>query len=105
MNKLIGNFKGIEWTEVAEGMSEKRITLGETVIRLLRIESKFSDKEWCTNGHVGYVAEGTLGMNINGENSELATGSVFRFEDGVETHRHYPYVDSGRVLLLLVEEG
>ena len=71
MKELIGSFEKTEWSSENSGIREKRITLGKKIIRILEIADSFQDTSWCLNGHTGYIIEGSMSLNINGEIVDL----------------------------------
>ena len=48
-----------------------------TRLRLLEFTDEFTETDWCTKGHVGYILEGRLEVNFGG--NEV----VFNAGDGV----------------------
>jgi hypothetical protein len=106
MKDLIGSFEKIEWTSENTGIRGKRIPIGEKVFRILEIQDSFQDTNWCFNGHAGYIIEGSMSLNINGEIIDLNTEDTFVLEKDNPDQKHYPFVKAGNsVRLLLVEDS
>lgn len=105
MEKLVKSLKDTDWSEPEHGIKEKRIRVGNKLVRLLEINGGYENSQWCETGHTGYVLQGSFDLNINGEVNTLRKGSVFFVESGRPDHRHLPTVPEGeKVVLLLVEE-
>ncbi len=106
MNELVCSFDDIEWNITRPGIREKKIVIGSKTLRLLEITDKLDHPDWCEKGHVGYVVEGSLILNIDGSEKPLYRSDVFVVESDELTHRHIPVVKpGGGVTLLLVEEN
>lgn len=105
MDRLVRSMSNAEWSIPEHGVREKNVVVGNKFIRLLEIDGAYSSENWCQTGHTGYVLEGSFELNIDGEVSQLETGSVFFVEHGNTDHKHLPTVhEGGFVRLLLVEE-
>ena len=62
------DFGAMPWERVvgggAEGRVKRRAIEGNTTVRLLELDPRWDEKEWCTKRHVGYVLFGTLKLAL-----------------------------------------
>lgn len=106
MRQFTGNFESIEWQSLAPGFREKKLLLGNKLLRLLELSDDLQHGEWCLKGHTGFVVAGALTINIDGEHHKLNKNDVFCVETDQPEQRHIPIVEEGEsVLLLLVEDS
>ncbi len=59
------DFELLPWQSTLPGARFKSFQAGTKQIRLLELSSEFVEPDWCENGHVGLVLEGTLEVNFN----------------------------------------
>ncbi|HEY5466828.1 MAG TPA: cupin domain-containing protein [Clostridia bacterium] len=63
----------------------------------------FTEPDWCTNGHTGYVLDGAFSIDYDGHTEHYAKGDVLHIPKG-EKDKHKAIISAGgRVQLLLVE--
>ena len=86
----------LPWTAGANPLEGKKTAaLGRAT--LLRFAPGFADPSWCDTGHAGYVIEGRLRMEIDGESQEVGPGEGFVIEPGTR-HRA---ANAGEVAVVL----
>jgi len=79
------SFPSLPWQPGAHPLERKKQgPLGGAT--LLRFEPGFADPNWCTNGHAGYVIDGTLRLEFEGTAEEIAAGEGFVIDAGMR-HR------------------
>lgn len=104
MNNLKSQLDQIPWETPAIGAQQKVITGQGKQVRLLRFTDTFVEPEWCTKGHIGYMVEGTMTVNFNGNRIAYKAGDVLWIEPG-ENHKHKVEMSPGEsVTLFLYEE-
>ena len=84
-------------------MRYKAATEGGKQIRLVEFTKKFVEPDWCTKGHIGYILEGQLEINFNGNISIYNTDDALCIPEG-ENHKHKAKTISNIVNIFLVEE-
>jgi quercetin dioxygenase-like cupin family protein len=103
MKKIKREFDKIEWDNKSAGMRVKRFSQAGKQLRLIEITPESGEAEWCDEGHVGYILEGTLETNVNGTIERLSAGDGLIIPDGQE-YRHKSRAVDGIVRLLLVDD-
>ena len=71
-------FDDLPWFEAGDGMRYKRIQQGDTQLRLVEWDRAMVHANWCFKGHIGYVIEGEVEIDIAGKVGE----SVLSASDG-----------------------
>jgi len=83
-------FPEAEWAKIegggAVGRMKRHLTEDGEVIRILELDPKWNEKEWCRRKHVGYVLSGSLTL-------ETATGArtVIRRGEGFLVPKGCPH--------------
>ncbi|HMO13474.1 MAG TPA: hypothetical protein PKD64_02340 [Pirellulaceae bacterium] len=95
-------FDNIEWRQLNEFAEEKRVTLGETSMRLLRLAPGFEEVDWCTRGHVGYVIEGVLLIQFDQHTETYTSGDGLHIDYGVP---HRALKLKQKTVLFIVDEN
>jgi len=96
-------FDEMDWVEVGDGMRFKRFPQGELQVRLVEWDKAMVHPSWCLKGHIGYVLDGVVEIDIAGTVSLYAAGDVFILPEG-EAHKHRPKVLSEKVRFFAVEK-
>jgi len=96
-------FDDMDWFEAGDGMRYKRIQLGETQVRLVEWDHAMIHADWCLKGHIGYVIDGEVEINIAGKVFRYGAGDVFIVPEGVD-HKHRPNVLSEKMRFFSVEK-
>lgn len=60
------NFNAIPWQSTLSGARSKTFQQDGKQLRIVEFTDEFVESDWCINGHVGYVLEGTLEIDFNG---------------------------------------
>ena len=104
MSKYHVNFNVMRWESPVSGMRFKGIDKGNKRIRLIELTEHFFDKDWCTKGHIGYVLQGRVTFDFDGDSVEYRAGDGIFILKG-EMNKHKANVDKGeRALMILVED-
>ncbi len=96
-------FEQMEWVEVGDGMRFKRFQQDELQLRLVEWDKAMVHPNWCLKGHVGYMVEGEVEIDIAGKVFNYKKGDVFVLPDG-EAHKHRPKVLTEKAQFFAVEK-
>jgi len=66
-------------------------------------DKSFIEQVWCIIGHMGYVIEGEIEIDFNGENINYRPGDALFILPG-EAHQHKLKVISDKAILFMVED-
>lgn len=72
MHKI--DFGLVEWDMLADGAREKVWNDGARRVRLLELDGRFVENEWCLKPHFGMVLEGTLEIDFHGSAERFSVG-------------------------------
>lgn len=75
------------WTQLVPGLREKAYDVGERRFRILEFSEPFEEPDWCLKEHTGYVLEGEIVVNVNGDIVTFRQGDAINLPQGVR-HRH-----------------
>ena len=103
---LIFKFKDLEWEIPAKGIRQKILRKENQRVRLLEFTDQLSEKEQCTNGHIGYVLEGELSIDFKGKVKRYTKGDGLWINPGSQYARK-AVIKKGKkkALLILFEEN
>lgn len=104
MNKNLIKFEDLEWNKPKEGVGQKIYTDGKIRIRLLRFNEGFIEEDWCTKGHIGYVLDGEMRIDFNGEIKKYSKGDGLWIIKG-ENSRHKVMIEKGKQIELVLFES
>jgi quercetin dioxygenase-like cupin family protein len=96
-------FDELAWFEAGDGMRYKRIQQGDTQLRLVEWDRAMIHANWCLKGHIGYVLEGEVELDIAGKVFKYGVGDVFVVPEG-EEHKHRPKVLTEKMRFFAVEK-
>lgn len=99
-------FHKLEWT-VGKGSRYKEYVRGGRKLRLVEFDEHFEEEGWCSKGHIGYILEGTMNLNFNGNIINYTAGDALWIEPG-EEHKHkveVPENEKVQIILFEKEEG
>ncbi|MFO0983882.1 MAG: cupin domain-containing protein [Planctomycetota bacterium] len=98
------NFAQMEWLEWIEvGTARmKTVIVPGSKLRLIEFEPGFEQLSWCSNGHLGYVAEGEMETVIGEQTTVFKKGDALVIQAGMR-HRSRN-IGTTPVLLFLVDE-
>ena len=95
-------FSDLDWETPRDQFRHKVRKIGSQRIRLVEMLQGMEHPDWCTAGHVGYVLEGTLAIEMADGTTELCAGDGLILPPG-EAGRHRPTAISDRVVMALFE--
>lgn len=97
------NFESMAWETPAVGVKFKAYEQNGRKLRLAEFTKEFVEPNWCLKGHIGYVLEGRMEINFD--------GNIVSFDsvDGIfipagEKHKHMAKVLTDSVRVILVED-
>lgn len=97
------DFEKVEWENSSPFLRSKSFEQNGKKVRVVELKKGLDHPDWCETGHIGYVLEGELDIDFDGEILNYKRGDVLFIASG-ETEKHIPIPKSEKVLLLLVEE-
>lgn len=98
------DFKGIDWVAPSVGVRFKAIIKHNKKVRLVEFSEGFIESDWCRNGHVGYVLDGSFTIDFNGTLERYEKGDILFVPQG-ENDKHKVIMEkNGWVQLLLIED-
>jgi quercetin dioxygenase-like cupin family protein len=92
----------LPWEAGAHPLEKKKTWRGRDIC-LLEFAVGFSDPEWCERGHVLYVVEGVLGIELAEREFSIHGGECAVLDAG--TRHRAKNVGTGRVILFVVSDG
>ena len=97
------DFESMEWEVPAEGVRFKAFESGGRKLRLVEFFNEFVEADWCCKGHVGYILEGQMEIDFDGDLITFGPGDGVFIPAGAE-HKHKGRVLTDKVTAILVEE-
>ena len=67
MLQRLVDFESIHWENPAPGVRFQAIVQRGSQLRLVEFTREFVEPDWCEKGHIGYVLDGEMEVNFNGE--------------------------------------
>lgn len=102
-DKLI-QFENLDWEKPSKGVEQKIYSEEDKRIRLLKFKDNFVEEEWCTNGHIGYVIEGEMKIDFNGEIKSYKKGDGLWINNGKKS-KHKVIISKGKQVILILFES
>ena len=104
MKKHLIDFKNMGWESPAPGVREKSHTGNNQRIRLVEFSGEFAEKGWCTEGHAGYVLEGSILIDFNGKPIKFEKGDGLFIPGGEESKHKGKIAKCEKALIILFEK-
>ena len=98
------DFESMEWESPADGVRFKAFERNSRKLRLVEFTKEFVEPDWCIKGHIGYILEGQIEIDFNGEKEIFDPGDGVFIPAGGE-HKHKGRVVTEKVTAILVEEA
>jgi len=96
-------FESLPWEAPAPGVRCKKCERPGRRLRLVEFTKEFVEADWCTKGHAGYVLEGAIAVDFQGEDVVFLAGDGLFIPPGIE-HGHKARAITDVVTLVLVDE-
>ncbi len=103
MERYKVDFESVAWETPAVGVKCKAYQQGEKKLRLVEFSKQFVEPGWCTKGHIGYVLEGQIEIDFDGNIIIFGPGDGVFIPTGQE-HKHKGRVLTDKVKLILMED-
>ena len=100
MSDHLIEFKNMRWERPAPGVRHKAYVRGGQRIRLVEFSEGFTEPDWCTRGHIGYVLDGQISIDFNSEAIDFNAGDGMFIPEGEES-RHIGRVAGGEKALVI----
>jgi len=104
MKKYRIDFESIAWEKLALGARFKAYRQGRRKLRLAEFTREFVEPDWCTKGHIGYVLQGRMEIDFDGQIVTFGPGDGLFIPAG-EKHKHKAKVLTDKVKIILVEDS
>jgi len=98
------DFESMPWKTPAAGVRFKAYERGSRKLRLAEFTREFVEPDWCTKAHIGYVLQGQMEINFNGNIITFGPGDGIFIPAG-EKHKHMAKVLTDFVNVILVEDA
>ena len=96
-------FDALEWQNGIHGARSKVFQSGAKQLRLLELTREFIEPEWCEKGHMGFVIQGELEIDFQGQLVCYPQGAGIFIPAG-SINAHKARLITPKVLLFLVED-
>jgi quercetin dioxygenase-like cupin family protein len=101
LNSFKVDFDSLEWQQGRPGVRFKVYCHGSRQLRLVEFATTDGDPHWCERGHIGYVLQGGLEIEVNGRVDSLIAGDGLFIPPGAATsHRGVRIVQGTRLLMV-----
>jgi ethanolamine utilization protein EutQ (cupin superfamily) len=98
------DFESMLWETPAVGVRFKAYEQDGRKLRLAEFTKEFMEPDWCRKGHIGYVLDGQMEIDFDGEVIVFGTGDGL-FIPGGEKHKHKAKVLTDVAKVILVEDA
>ena len=98
------DFESMVWESPAEGIRFKAYKQGGKKLRLVEFSKEFVEPDWCIKSHIGYILEGQMEIDFDGEKEVFGPGDGVFIPAG-QKHKHKGRVLTDKVKVILVEDG
>jgi quercetin dioxygenase-like cupin family protein len=93
----------MEWETQADGVRFKAYEQDGRKLRLVEFTKEFVEPDWCTKGHIGYILEGQMEIDFDGDKEIFGPGDGLFIPAG-EDHKHKGRVLTDTVKIILAED-
>jgi quercetin dioxygenase-like cupin family protein len=98
------DFESMAWESPAAGVKFKAYEQDGRKLRLAEFTKDFVEPDWCTKGHTGFILEGKMEIDFDGEKAVFGPGDGLFIPAG-EEHRHKARTLTDTVKIFLVEDA
>jgi len=103
MKKRLVKFDDITWDTSNVGVAQKVYIQGNEKLRLIKFKEDFIEKDWCLKKHQGYVLDGEMKIDFNGEVLSYKKGDGIWIGEG-EEFKHKVMIEKGKEVTLILFE-
>lgn len=97
------DFQALPWQTPMVGARFKAAVLGDKRLRLVEYTKEMAP-HWCEKGHIGYVLEGRMEIQLDDQTAKFNAGDGIFLPPGRE-QRHMAKILSDVVLVVFVEDA
>jgi hypothetical protein len=104
---VVFNLDQAEWEAWSKPGANGRVKIFKSNgkrIRMLELPAGFSEENWCTIGHQGYVIKGCFTIHFDDKSFDCKPGMAFSIPDGIR-HRSQGADDSQTVVFVVDSIG
>ena len=95
------DFPSIPWDDGRPGVRQKVYRSGVRQIRVVEFQTAEGFDGWCEEGHIGYVLEGGLQIDVSGELISFVKGDALCIPTGNATaHRAVTIIPGTRLFMI-----
>lgn len=98
------DFDSMPWEIPTTGVRFKAYEQKGRKLRLAEFGRKFVELDWCTKSHIGYVLEGRMEIDFDGEAIAFGPGDGIFIPAG-RAHKHKAKILTKSVRVVLVEDN
>ena len=91
------------WEIPAAGVRSKAYKHNGRQLRLVEFTDEFTESDWCTRGHIGYILDGRLEVNFDGNEVVFNAGNGIFIPAG-ENDKHMGRPLTKVVKMIFVED-
>lgn len=103
MEKCKVDFSSLSWENQLPGARFKTYQDNGRKLRFIEFSKTFVEPDWCIKGHIGFVLEGEMEIDFNGDVVHFGPGDGIFIPVG-EATKHMAKVLTDVVKLVLVED-
>jgi ethanolamine utilization protein EutQ (cupin superfamily) len=103
MEKYRIDFETMPWETPAVGVRFKAHERDGRKLRFAEFRKEFVEADWCAKGHIGYILDGRMELDFNGEIVMFGTGDGLFIPAG-DKHKHKAKVLTDKLKIILVED-
>jgi quercetin dioxygenase-like cupin family protein len=104
MNQYRIDLKTMQWQTPMANVRFKAYEQDGRKLRLVEFSKGFIEPDWCRKGHIGYILEGQMELDFNGNVTKFGAGDGVFIPTG-EKHKHKGTVLTDVVKVILVEDA
>lgn len=93
------DFETMPWQTPAAGIRFKAYEHNGRRLRLAEFTREFVEADWCSKGHIGYVLEGQMEIDLDGTVSVFGPGDGLFIRPG-DKHKAKVTTDVAKVILV-----
>jgi quercetin dioxygenase-like cupin family protein len=97
------DFESMAWEMPVVGFKFKAYQQGDRKLRLVDFVKEFVEPAWCTKGHIGYILEGQMEIDFDGNIIVFGPGDGIFVPPG-DKHKHKGRILTDSVKVILVED-
>jgi len=98
------DFESMAWEVPANGVKFKAYEQDGQKLRLVEFAKEFVEPDWCTKAHIGYILEGQMEVDFDGNKEVYSPGDGIFIPAG-EKHKHKGRILTDKVKAILAEDA